>query len=437
MSRTDAPAIWIVSTGTEILQGKYPDTNAQHLSRRLLEMGLPVLRHVAAPDNPVELESVLTAASQQCDLVITTGGLGPTLDDLNRQIIAGIWDLPLEEDQDSLARMMGRFAKRGHTTMPPGNESQALIPRGAVVLANDWGTAPGFVIEPRENGPRAVMAALPGPPREMRPVFEERLKPELERIYAQWIRPLRTLTIHTAGMPESRANDLIADLFGADERVNVALLASLWRVEVRLTLDGGDDASNDALADQWRTRIMERLGPEFVFGENGTTLEGAVGALLRERGETLALAESCTGGLIAGRVTAAPGSSEYFREGFVTYANEAKTTRLGVDATLIETHGAVSAEVAAAMAEGARRASGADWALSITGVAGPGGGTDEKPIGTVHMALAGPERATVGLKHCFLGDRDDMRAQSITAALALLRRGLLDLTPERSTFLHS
>jgi nicotinamide-nucleotide amidase len=421
------PIIWIVSTGTEILQGHYPDRNAQWLSARLLELGLAVARHMAVPDNRAALHAALALAAREADLVVTTGGLGPTGDDLNRFVMSEIWGAPLELEEKSLGRIRARFKRRGRQ-MPPSNEVQAHLPRGAIVLDNDEGTAPGFYLRPAVNTVRATLLALPGPPREMRPMFEHGGAPLVLEDFAAGRRVRRTLTFHTIGLAESWIDQRVRDCFDADARVNFALLAALGKVDIRLTLMGGDADDNAALEAQWRETIHGRIGAENIYGENETTLESAVGALLRERRQSLATAESCTGGMLAGRVTDAPGASDYFREGFVTYANDAKMARLGVSESLLREHGAVSAPVAAAMARGALAASGATWALSVTGIAGPGGGTAEKPVGLVYFGLAGPlggEDNVRTLRHVFLGGRDDVRAQAAQAALNILRLALL------------
>ena len=420
------PRIWIVSTGTEILQGHYPDTNAQWLSRELLAMGFEIERHMALPDRHDVLAEELAMAAGKCDLIIMTGGLGPTADDMNRVSVAKVFQTKLIEDKRALDEIRERFARR-HRPMPESNAVQAMIPEGAEVLYNRWGTAPGFYLHPKEgSGLQSSLLALPGPPREMRPMFEKLASSLILDQFGGERRERRTLTIHTVGLAESHINDRIKDLFGIDPRVNVALLAGKWRVDVRLTLQGESAQENQGLEEEWREIIYERLGEQNIFGEDRVELPEAVGMLLRERGQTLALAESCTGGLIAKQMTDAPGSSDYFLEGFVTYANEAKTKRLNVTRELLEEQGAVSAPVAEAMARGAQQATGADWALSVTGIAGPAGGSEEKPVGLVFFGLAAPDgrlkhRRIMGLG----GDRAAVREYSAVTGLNLLRRAIL------------
>ena len=425
-SETTSPIIWIISTGTEILQGHYPDRNAQWLSDRLLSMGLRVARHMAVADDAGSLREAFGEAAARADLLITTGGLGPTVDDLNRQILTELWGCELIEDAEALRRIVERFKQHG-LKMPESNRVQALIPSGATILQNDHGTAPGFYMRPGvEGGPRATLLALPGPPREMQPMFLDRSAGLILEQFATCRRRLRMLTFHTIGLSESLINERVRDLFDADPLVNFALLASLGKVDVRLTLMGADEAINAELEAQWRERIHDRLGAENIYGENEETLESVVGDLLRRSGQTLATAESCTGGMVATRLTDVPGSSDIFREGFVTYANEAKMARLGVPEDLLARHGAVSEPVAGAMAQGARRAAGVDWAVSLTGIAGPGGGTEEKPVGLVWFGLASPDGMVRTFERRFIGTRTDVRQRATQFALDLLRRALID-----------
>ncbi len=418
------PQIWIISTGTEILQGHSPDRNAQWLSGRLLELGLSVARHMALPDDKMALKAAIAQAAREADLIITTGGLGPTVDDLNRFVFSEIWQSPLEEHAESVERIEERFSKRGRT-MPASNKIQAMIPANAVVLANDNGTAPGFYLKPHSWDVRATLIALPGPPREMTLMFEQQAQALLLRDFGAHRRPLRTLTFHTLGLPESYINECVKDIYNVDPLVNLAMLAKMGQVDIRLTLRGYDDESNRSLEEKWRGWIRERICQDAIYGEETQTLTAVVAGLLRQRGQTVATAESCTGGKLAARLTDLPGSSMFMREGFVTYSNEAKNARLGVPSVLIDRHGAVSPETATAMAVGARRAAVSDWAVSITGIAGPDGGTEEKPVGLVYFGLATPDGKTRTVQQNFLGDRDDIRRQATFMALDILRRGLL------------
>lgn len=418
---TIAPTIWIFSTGTEILQGAGIDANSPWLSLGLLELGLATARHMALPDRGDLLREALIEASTKADFLITTGGLGPTGDDLNRSLIAEVWRAPLELNAEALERMRKRFRVWGRP-MPPSNDVQAYVPHGSMILHNDHGTAPGFYMHPA-GAVRAGVLALPGPPHEMKPMFEAARRYIVED-FAKGLGKPRTLTLHTVGLGESAINDLVADFFERDPRVTFALLARPGQVDVRMTFFGRDDSESIRMENEWRARVLGLIGASNVYGENETTLEQAIGNLLRARGQKLAVAESCTAGLLAARITESAGSSDYFVEGFVTYANDAKRARLGVPEDSLSKFGAVSAEVAEAMARGAREASGADWALSITGIAGPGGGSAEKPVGLIFMALAGPDGRVKVERRQFLGSRAVVRSQATIAALNLLRREL-------------
>lgn len=417
---TSHPRIEIVSTGTEIMQGLYADTNAQWLSARLQANGLAVARHTAVGDRADELEEVLQSAADRCDLIIISGGLGPTRDDINRFAIARVYGLPLVESAEAVEKMREHFARRNRP-FRESNRVQAMIPEGAKVFLNDWGTAPGFAIEQSER--RAVLVALPGPPRELRPMFDRAVLPFLLERFKPSERFI-TLTLHTIDLPESEINGRIGDLFDADPQVAVALLAESGKVDIRLTARGNEENAIREKLSEFRRRIEQRIGPENVYGCDDETLETVVGKMLSAMALTIAVAESCTAGMIASRLTNVAGASSYLIEGFVTYSNEAKIARLGVPRELIERHGAVSEQVARAMAEGARRVARADIGLSATGIAGPTGATPEKPVGLVYLGLAW-KNETVALERRFIGKRNENRVFTTNAALDLLRRHLL------------
>lgn len=420
MEMTRPPRIEIVSTGTEILQGLYPDTNAQWLSRRLLEIGLPASHHSAVGDSVADLENHLRVLIRRSDFLIVTGGLGPTEDDVNRQAIARVYNLELAEDPKAIEQMRERFARRG-LPFNEANRVQALIPQGARVLYNEWGTAPGFLIEGSDTV--ATLAALPGPPREMRPMFERWVQPYL----IQRFRPSErfvVLTLHTIDLPESEINARLHDLYHADPTVYVGLLAEQGKVDIRLTARGADEDKIRRVLGELRCRVEERLGADSVYGADDETLESAAASLLKARGLTISVAESCTGGMIAARLTNVAGASSYLLEGFVTYTNDAKVARLGVERDLIERHGAVSRQVARAMAEGVRRVAKSALGLSATGIAGPGGGTAEKPVGLLYVGLAWGNDSVV-VERRFLGNRNENRIYSANIALDLVRRHLL------------
>jgi nicotinamide-nucleotide amidase len=413
----------ILSTGTEILQGHYADTNAQWLSAKLTTLGITVQRHVAAPDRPDDIADALAYLVERHDLVIMTGGLGPTEDDLTRQAVCKVFGTELAEDDRAWKMIVDRFALRG-SPPPESNRVQCLIPKSARTLYNLWGTAPGFVIETpgflgamepcssrrgaKEGASMAcalqdekhgisrgtsrcrLFAALPGPPRENRPMFEKYLEKLLARRFGGGLLA-RITTLHTFGISESALNDCLRPLFeeigDAPDRV-LAFLAGEARVDVRLTVRAATRRALAAAERPLLTRIRRLLPRDCIYGRNDDTLESVASALLRRRGLKLAVAESCTGGLIAKRLTDLAGSSDVLLEGWVTYSNTAKRRRLGVRAATLRRHGAVSSETAREMAVGALRKSGADVAVAVTGIAGPSGGTPEKPVGLVWYGLA-------------------------------------------------
>lgn len=418
----------IISTGSEILQGLYADTNARYLSEQLSALGGEVVLIAAAPDSADELRRILEYAVGRADLVICSGGLGPTADDVNREVFAEVWRVNLVRNEQAVEMMRERFRARGRE-MPPANEVQGMVPAGAIVLQNQWGTAPGFFLSAGAGGPGApecALLALPGPPKELIPMFETLALPLLrERIGGAVV--VRTRTIHTYGRPESELGALTRDLFRRDPAVGFTILAKTYGVDFRVTVRGKDRNSVDALLAQYEYETLQRVGRECVYGFDDDTMASAVAGLLIASGVTVTVAESCTGGLVAKLLTDTPGSSAYLRQAVVTYANEAKEALLGVRPETLRLHGAVSEACAREMAEGARRAAGGpDYALAITGIAGPTGGSAQKPVGLVYVALAS-DRPTVCIERRFLDDRDQIRLHAALTALDLLRRTLLGL----------
>ncbi len=414
-----APAVELLSIGDELLLGDIVDTNAAWLSRRLGEIGVRIVRRATVGDDEDAIAEAVRQALDRTGAVVCTGGLGPTEDDLTRQAVARVFGRPLRVDEDSLARIRARFAQLGRE-MPERNRVQAELPEGATVLPNDWGTAPGFAVE--DDAGRFVVV-LPGVPREMERIVDAHVIPFLRRRWPEGARPLVHRVIRTTGIAESVLADRIADVADAIRPITVAYLPRVTGVDLRLTSWGALAASDAARRlDEAEAALRERLGG-YVYGTDGDDLAAVVGAALRSRGLTLALAESCTGGLIAKRITDIAGSSEYFLGGFVTYSNDSKQQLLGVQATTLAAHGAVSEQTAREMAAGARRVIGADVALGVTGIAGPGGGSAEKPVGTVWIGIAGANAVEARLFR-FLGERDEIRERAAQAALALLWRHL-------------
>lgn len=381
----------LINTGTELMLGRVLNTHQQWLCWRLSDLGHRVTRQVAIADTAAEIETAVREALQRASLVITTGGLGPTSDDLTRERIAALLGRNLHEDTATLARIAGFFTARSRP-MPPGTEVQAQVPQGALVLANANGTAPGLALELRPNpfraGSNAWLIMLPGPPRELRPMFDESVAPLLKRICPD-ADVFICRTLRNIGIGESVAAARVEKPLQAlrDRGLELGYCARPGQVDVRLAARGADARE---LVIEAEAIVRARLRAH-IFGVDEEEIEQVVVRLLTQRGQTLALAESCTGGCVANRVTNVPGASAVFLGGFVTYSNEIKQRLIGVSAETLERHGAVSEPVAREMAEGARRHTGADYALGVTGVAGPSGGTPEKPVGTVFVALAAPD----------------------------------------------
>ncbi|MCC7391163.1 competence/damage-inducible protein A [Candidatus Sumerlaeota bacterium] len=421
------PRVRLISTGSEITQGMYADSNAQRLSVTLFERGFRVVGHAAAPDDFAAILSAIRDAAAHSDLIIITGGLGPTEDDLNRDVIAQWSNQPLHKDDRAEEMIRERFRRRGRE-MPLDNVRQAFIPRHATILHNHWGTAPGFLISADEQRP--ALLALPGPPSEWQPMLAAALDGPLGHAFPD--RPRRSIySLHLAMIPESTVNGCIRDLFAGQPGCELTILASRGHIRLRIAATSATDAENEQNTRRLRDAIAQRIPPEFIFAEGpgDQTLPASLVALFRQQQKTIATAESCTGGWIAKDLTDVPGSSQVFKAGWVTYSNDAKIRDLTVPPTILDRHGAVSEPVVRAMAEGAREKSGADFALSVSGVAGPDGGSEEKPVGTVWFAVASPQ-GTTAIKYLFNGDRETIRSFATIQALELLRRALLKIPPE-------
>ncbi len=406
----------IIAIGSELLTPFRSDTNSLWLTAELNALGIEVRCKTTVGDDELFLEETLRDALRKSPLVITTGGLGPTEDDITRKVVARVMQRPLVLHPELLDRIRRQFADRG-LTMPPNNERQALVPRDAEPLNNDYGTAPGLILR---EGDR-MLVVLPGPPREMRPMFTAYVRPKLEPL-AGAVR-LRTRMLRVAGMGESQVDSLIAPIYTRYTNPTTTILINNTEVEVHFTAKAASDAEADALLDDLVGQVEEALGAN-VFSHRGETLEQVVGLRLAVRGYTIATAESCTGGLIAKRLTDVPGSSKYFREGVVAYANETKTRLLGVPAELLARQGAVSAEVAEAMAAGVKARAGTTIGVGVTGIAGPDGGTEDKPVGLVYVGVAG-DFVVTHRKFILPGDRDRIRHLASQVALDLVRRTFL------------
>jgi len=401
----------ILSIGTELLMGQIANTDAQFISRRLGELGISIYRQCTVGDNPARVLESLKESLSRSDIVITTGGLGPTEDDLTKEMVAEYFGLEMELHQpsyDALMEMMSRFGRK----ITPNNIKQAYFPKGAIIMPNLCGTAPGCIVE--KDG--KTVAVLPGPPRELTDMFDRQLAPYLEKRSGLTIKS-RFMKIF--GLGESNVETMLIDLFHSDDPT-LALYCGPGEVAARITtrVKEGEDA--DAVIGPVYDEIRRRVGDAWYGDGMNYTLADAVLKLLKERHETVTFAESCTGGLLAGEFVGASGASECLMQSVVTYANEAKMNLLGVKAETLESHGAVSEECACEMALGALNASGADWAVSVTGIAGPDGGTPEKPVGTVYIGVAHAGKAEAK-RYNFRGNRQWIRTLSVVNALNFLR----------------
>jgi nicotinamide-nucleotide amidase len=410
----------ILAVGSELLTPLRLETNASYLTGRLLEIGIEVGARVTVADDSALLESAFRSALVRADIVIATGGLGPTEDDLTREAAAAALGRRLARDGEILEALKARFA-RYRRPMAPVNEKQADVIEGAVVLPNPRGTAPGQRVE--ADGRTLVL--LPGPPGEMQPMFDEQVWPVLREHAGGAV--LKTRILRIASMGESEVEQVLAPLYKTFTNPRTTILGGAGQVELQLTASGPSLSAAEEAIEALARGIRELL-PGRIFAEDGRELPEVVAQLLRERALTVAVAESCTGGLLATRLTDVPGSSAFFERGFVTYSNRAKTEMLGVDPALIERVGAVSDEVAAAMASGARQKAATAIGVGITGVAGPDGGTPDKPVGLVYVALDGAAGTRVR-RATFPGERSRVRFQATQSALEMIRRGLLGLTP--------
>lgn len=415
----------LINTGSELMLGRVLNTHQQWLCRRLADLGYVVARQVAVADTGQDIEQAVREALARADLVITTGGLGPTSDDITRDLVAQLLGKKLHEDAAALANIERFFAFRKRP-MPASTRVQAQVPEDAIVLQNAHGTAPGLAMAVKPNSFRAGgqgswLVMLPGPPRELRPMFSEQVVPLLQRelpLADQFV----CRTIRTTGIGESvvqeKINAPLAPLVA--QGLDVGYCAHVGQVDVRLSARG---AAATSLVQEGEASVRALLAKQ-VFGEQDELLEAVLVRLLTERGQTLAIAESCTGGGIANRITNVPGASAVLLASLVTYSNVAKEKFLGVQPATLAEHGAVSEATAREMAEGARRETGADFALSVTGIAGPSGGSEAKPVGTVFVGLAS-ERPTIVVKQFNPYDRETFKQATVNQALEMLRRAML------------
>jgi nicotinamide-nucleotide amidase len=407
----------IITIGTEMLLGQLVDTNTAEIARALFEIGVDVHRETSVGDNEVRIAVAVREGLARAEIVICAGGLGPTVDDMTRGAIAAAVGVPLTVDEPSMRHLEALFARLDRP-MAENNRVQAHFPQGAAVFENPHGSAPGFVIE---HEGRAILA-LPGPPRELFPMLRDHAIPWIEGRFepdAAFV----TRVLRTAGVGESDLDARIADLFREQKNPTIAMLAHPGLVDVKLTAKAETRAGAAAMIDELEPVVRARLG-DCIYGVGDVSLAGVIGDQLRSLALTLAVGESCTGGQLGAAFVAVPGASDYFHGGCIAYADQAKTSLLGVSPDLIERFGAVSEAVAAAMALGAQAALGADVALSTTGVAGPGGGTAEKPVGLVFVGMALPGGSVRVRRLDWPGSRDAIQRRAVIAALTMLWREL-------------
>jgi nicotinamide-nucleotide amidase len=409
----------VIAVGSELLGATRLDTNSLFLAGRLGALGIELRAKSVVGDDRIRLREVFLAALSRADLVILTGGLGPTDDDLTRDVVSDALGRPMKEHADIVERIQARFARRG-LRMPDVNRRQAMVPEDAQVLDNPNGTAPGLMIE---HG-RQVVVLLPGPPRELQPMFEALSASQLASRAGQW--NIYRETLFVAGRGESHVEEIAQPIYSRWTKesppIETTILAMPGQVELHLSLRSTPGSGEGRLRDA-RNELMRALGSD-VFSTDGRSMEEVVGGLLRDRGLTISAAESCTGGLLMTRLTDVPGSSAYVLGGAVTYSNELKSVLADVPAALIEAHGAVSEPVAVALADGIRARTGASFGLGITGIAGPGGATPDKPVGTVAIALTGDNLPARVRTFSFIGGRPQVRFQATQAAMDMVRRTL-------------
>lgn len=408
----------LISVGTELLLGNIVNTNAQYLAEKCALLGLSMYNQSVVGDNPARLADTIKTALDRSDVVILTGGLGPTEDDLTKEVCAEVMGFELVEDPHTKARIQEYFKNNIYKVITDNNWKQAMVPVGAMVLDNDNGTAPGLIME--KNGKHAIL--LPGPPNELYPLFSRQVFPYLQKLQPEII---VSQMVKICGYGESQVEDKLLDLIDAQTNPTIATYAKIGEVHLRVTAKVASQEEAEKLIKPVVKEIKKRFGNAVYSIKEEETLEMAVVRLLKKYELTVTTAESCTGGLLAGRLVNVPGVSEVFREGFVTYSNKAKRKILDVNKATLKKYGAVSKETAKEMAMGGVFATDADICVAVTGLAGPDGGSEEKPVGLVYMACYMNDQVTVE-KYQFKGNRAKIREQSVVKALDLLRRTILE-----------
>jgi nicotinamide-nucleotide amidase len=409
--------VFIISTGTELLLGTTMDSNSVYLAQQLGDMGIRVVGKATVGDNREQIERAFRNGLETADIVISTGGLGPTFDDLTKTVACELMQCSLVVVPEEEKRLRDYFAQR-RRPMPAMNIKQAMFPKEAEVLQNTQGTAPGMYL--RMNNKLLIL--LPGPPREMIRMYTDQVKPRLERDYAGEFEKVVRRTIKVLGPGESQVDEILAPVMENNRGCSIALLASDGEVHIKITAEGENESDSRRIIDELTQAIHEKLR-KHIFGYDDETLPQQVGKMLVQKKQKLAVAESCTAGMLGSMITEVSGSSDYFWGGIISYSNECKMKILGVNPATLEQYGAVSRETAEEMARGIRKLSATDYALAITGIAGPSGGTKEKPVGLVYIALAS-DRECIVKELKFIGSREAIRKLSAKSALDLLRRHL-------------
>ena len=409
----------LLSVGTEILLGNIVNTNAAYLAEQCAALGLSLYYQTVVGDNEKRLEEAIRLGFERSDILILTGGLGPTKDDLTKETVARVFGKALYEHVETKQRIQAYFEEIGHTNITQNNWKQALVPEDALVVNNHNGTAPGLILS--ENGKTAIL--LPGPPNELKPMFERDIYPYLNKVEPEGI---YSKMIKICSIGESKAEEMVADILEEQTNPTIAPYAKTGEVHLRITAKALNEEVAEDLIIPMLTKLRQRFGSYIYTEREEESLEQVIVAILEKQKIYLATAESCTGGLLAGRIVNAAGVSKVYKQGFITYANEAKEDTLGVKRQTLDSYGAVSKEVASEMAIGAKERANADVAISITGIAGPDGGTNDKPVGLVYVACALGDKVEVQELH-LSGNREKIRDYAVVRAMTMLREELLQL----------
>ena len=407
----------LISVGTELLLGNIVNTNTQFLAEKCALLGLSMYHQVTVGDNRERLTQVIRTALDRSDIVILTGGLGPTEDDLTKEVCAEVMGFSLAEDPHTRQMIESYFKNNIYKEIPDNNWKQAIVPQGAIVLDNHNGTAPGLILEKANK--TAIL--LPGPPNELIPLFNEQVYPYLEKLRPEVI---RSQMVKICGIGESQVEDKLLDLIDSQTNPTIATYAKTGEVHLRITASAATTEEADSMIKPVVKEIKKRLGDAVYSTKENESLEMAVVRLLKKNGLTVTTAESCTGGMLAARLVNVPGVSDVYREGYITYSNKAKRRLLDVNKSTLKKYGAVSEQTAREMAIGGVFANGADVCVATTGIAGPDGGTEEKPVGLVYISCYLKDKVTVE-RFQFKGNREKIREQTVVKALDLLRRSIL------------